>query len=183
MRRFAFALFVLALLAPLSVAQTPDTPSREEVLKLMDILGSRKQMKAAMDGMGDVMSRGMLDEMKKKVPNATPEQEKMMTEFVAGIRQDVLSVMNQDDLLELIIPIYQKHLTKQEVKMVTEFYSSPAGQAFVQKMPLVLSEAMQLGGDYGRSRQGELNKLLETRLAEFDAKVKEQKSATERSPK
>jgi hypothetical protein len=183
MRRFVFAVLVLALSAPLSFAQSADTPSRDEVLKLMDVLGSRKQMKSAMDGMGDVMSRGMLDEMRKKAPNATPEQEKMMSEFIAGIRQDILSVMNQDEMLELIIPVYQKHLTRQEVKMVTDFYSSPAGQAFVQKMPIVLNEAMQVGGDYGRSRQGELNKLLQTRLAEFEAKVKEQKSATEKGPK
>lgn len=183
MRSFAFTVLVLALLAPFSFAQSAEIPSRDEVLKLMDVLGSRKQMKAAMDGMGDVMSRGMLDEMKKKVPNATPEQEKMMGEFIAGIRQDMLSVMNQDEMLELIIPVYQKHLTRQEVKMVTDFYSSPAGQAFVQKMPLVLNEAMQVGGEYGRSRQGELAKLVQARLAEFEAKVKEQKSATEKSPK
>jgi hypothetical protein len=176
MRRIVLAVLALALLAPFSFAQTPDTPSHDEVLKLMDVLGARKTMKSAMDGMGDLMARSMLDEMKKKVPNAIPEQEKLMSELVAGMRQDMLSVMNQDDMLELIVPVYQKHLTKQEVKMVTDFYSSPAGQAFVQKIPLVLNEAMQVGADYGRTRQEQLQKLLQTRLAEFDAKIKEQKS-------
>ena len=183
MRRFALVVLALALTAPLSFAQNADVPTRDEVLKLMDVLGARKTMKAAMGGMGDVMARTMLDEMRKKVPNATPEQEKLMGEFVDGMRQDMLSVMNQDDMMELIVPVYQKHLTKQEVKMVTEFYSSPAGQAFVQKMPVVINEAMQVGADYGRSRQDQLQKLLQTRLAEFEAKVKEQKSATEKSPK
>ena len=183
MRRFVLAVLVVALLAPLSFAQSADTPSREDVLKLMDVLGARKTMKAAMGGMGDVMARTMLDEMRKKVPNATPEQEKLMNEFVDGMRQDMLSVMNQDEMMELIVPVYQKHLTKQEVKMITEFYSSPAGQAFVQKIPLVMNEAMQVGAEYGRSRQDQLQKLLQARLVEFDAKVKEQKKAAEKSPK
>ncbi len=183
MRRLVLAVLVVALLAPVSFAQSADTPSREDVLKLMDVLGARKTMKAAMGGMGDVMARTMLDEMRKKVPNATPEQEKLMNEFVDGMRQDMLSVMNQDEMMELIVPVYQKHLTKQEVKMVTEFYSSPAGQAFVQKIPVVMNEAMQVGAEYGRSRQDQLQKLLQARLVEFDAKVKEQKKAAEKSPK
>ena len=183
MRRFVLVALALALTAPFSFAQNADAPTRDEVLKLMEVLGARKTMKTAMGGMGDVMARTMLDEMRKKVPNATPEQEKLMSEFVNGMRQDILSVMNQDEMMELIVPVYQKHLTQQEVKMVTEFYSSPAGQAFVQKIPLVMNEAMQVGADYGRSRQGELQKLLQVRLAEFEAKVKEQKDATDKSPK
>ncbi|HEU5403952.1 MAG TPA: DUF2059 domain-containing protein [Terriglobales bacterium] len=173
MRRIAIILLLVAFLAPVCVAQSADSPSREQVLKLMEVLSVRRQVGVALDGMFHQFSISMAAEMKKMAPNATPEQQKLMDELASGAQQDMRSVMKEDEMIELIVPIYQKYLTKQEVEMITNFYSTPEGQAFLQKMPMVMKDAMQVGGDYGRSKQPELQQLIEKRLADFKEKLKE----------
>lgn len=174
MRRIGHAVLLVAFLAPFSLAQSsPDAPSREDVVKLMRVLHVDRQVGTVLDGMCRQIALSMSAEMKKMTPNATPERQKMMDEFVSGAQQDLRSVMKVDEMIELAIPIYQKHLTKQEVAMITDFYSRPEGQAFLEKMPLVVQESMQAGGDYGRSKEPELQQLLEKRLADFKSKLKE----------
>lgn len=133
----------------------------------------KRQMGLLIDGMFSEFSRSMAVQMKKKVPNATPEQQKLMDEVAAGVQKDMRSVLNDDDMIELVVPIYQKYLTKREVVMITDFYSTPEGKAFLDKMPLVTRDAMQVGGEYGRSKSAELEQLIHQRIADFEIKLNE----------
>lgn len=173
MRRIANAVLILAFLTPFSLAQSSAAPSREDVLKLMQVMHVNRQVGTVLDGMCHQVALSISAEMKKMTPNATPEQQKMMDEFVSGAQQDLRSVMKADEMVELAVPIYQKHLTKQEVAMITDFYSRPEGQSFLEKLPLIMQESMQAGGDYGRSKEPELQQLIQKRLTDFKAKLKE----------
>ncbi len=48
-----------------------------------------------------------------------------------------------DEMLNDMIPIYQKHFTKPDIDALTAFYSSPTGQKFLHEMPEVTSESMR----------------------------------------
>ena len=48
-----------------------------------------------------------------------------------------------DEMLDLMIPVYQKYLTKVEADALVEFYSSAVGQSVLTKMPAISVEAMQ----------------------------------------
>jgi hypothetical protein len=47
--------------------------------------------------------------------------------------------------MDTVIPIYQRHFTKQDMAASLAFYSSPAGQRILDEMPSVMQEAMQAG--------------------------------------
>jgi hypothetical protein len=40
---------------------------------------------------------------------------------------------NNDDVTQLLIPIFAKHFTREELEAIVAFYESPAGKAYVQK--------------------------------------------------
>lgn len=70
-------------------------------------------------------------------------------------------------LLDLTIPIYDKHFTHKEIKELLAFYESPIGKKTVQVLPLVTSESMEVGQRWGES----LGPEIETRI--FNALKKE----------
>ena len=56
---------------------------------------------------------------------------------------DMLQDYPVDELLDAMIPVYQKHLTKGEVSALIAFYSAPTGQAIVEKLPVITTESTQ----------------------------------------
>jgi hypothetical protein len=58
--------------------------------------------------------------------------------------------LTADELIALVIPIYERHFTHAEVKELIEFYQSPLGQKMLAKMPLVSTECIEAGAEWGR---------------------------------
>ncbi len=127
-------------------AANPEPPTREEVLKFLDLMHSRQQMTLVINGMAAQFKSGAEEGFKKKVPNATPEQ----LAKVDALFGEIFKALPIDEMIEAIVPIYQKHLTKADLAAATAFYSSPAGQRILSEMPAISSEAMQAGGQIGQ---------------------------------
>ena len=85
------------------------------------------------------MMNQMLPALKKMIPDA-PEK------FWA----DVMAEFNADQIVELIIPVYQKHLTEQDVKEINAFYNSAAGKKLISVQPAIMQESMVLGQQWGQ---------------------------------
>ncbi|MEL6672065.1 MAG: DUF2059 domain-containing protein [Bacteroidota bacterium] len=54
-----------------------------------------------------------------------------------------------DDLVELLVPVYQNHLTEADLQSIIEFYQSPVGKKLSVKTPLLAQESMQAGQAWG----------------------------------
>jgi uncharacterized protein len=58
--------------------------------------------------------------------------------------------MKVSDLIEKIIPVYDKYYSLEDLKIVNAFYESPAGQKFLSTLPQVMQECTKLGQEWGR---------------------------------
>ena len=67
-----------------------------------------------------------------------------------------------NDLVEMLTPVYQKHLTTADLQKVIQFYQTPAGEKFAQKTPFIMQESMQVGQQWGMK----VGKDVETKLKE-----------------
>jgi len=56
-----------------------------------------------------------------------------------------------DAIIDDLIPVYQKHLTRTDVSAMNVFYSSSTGQKLLREMPAMTEESMQLS--YGRMQK------------------------------
>jgi len=54
-----------------------------------------------------------------------------------------------DDLTAMLLPVYQKHLTIDDLNSIIEFYQSPVGKKFATATPLITQESMQIGQEWG----------------------------------
>jgi hypothetical protein len=59
------------------------------------------------------------------------------------LMDQVIADLPLDEIIESMIPIYQKHFTRQDMENISAFYASPTGRKFVREMPAMAAESMQ----------------------------------------
>lgn len=160
MRRAAFMTVVMMIAVPglaqqsatPAAAQTKskpaaalpaDAPSREEVLKLFEMLQVSKTMEVAIAA-AKQQSIDMAEQMiQEKAPDATAEQKKQMQEMIDSVMAEALGPAAIKEMLEATIPVYQRHLTKSDLQAMMAFYSSAVGQKVLREQPAMVQESMQ----------------------------------------
>jgi hypothetical protein len=167
-----FAL-VLVTKAPAQSA-TPETPAtREDVVKLFDQMHVQEQTRTAMESMMKQQRVMVRDMIRKRQPQISEDELKRLDAFT----DDFIRELPVDEMLNDMIPVYQKHLTKGDVEAMYGFYSSPTGQKLLREMPAIMTESMQ--AVMPRMQQS-MEKMTER--AEKMAKEEEQKKTPKPAP-
>lgn len=135
-RLLAFA----ALLACLNAHAAP--ASAESVENLL----AATKVEAMMDTLYANMEQMMRQGTKQTVQGMqiSPEQQSALdavpTKFMAVMREEV----TWEKLKPLYVQLYRETFEQEEIDGLIAFYASPSGQAFVNKMPVVLQKSMAI---------------------------------------
>jgi uncharacterized protein len=123
-----------------TVSIAPDAASREDVKKLFDVMASREQMAQMMQQLFAQMRTMNREQLKKSHPEITD------AELTRRDREseDLIKNFPIEEMMNDMVPIYQRHFTKSEIEGLTAFYSSPTGQKFLHEMPAVTAETMRV---------------------------------------
>jgi hypothetical protein len=141
MKRPALVLLACLLFASISFAQQNDADapaSKADIERYLGITHTRDLMKGMVTSVSTQMHK-MVHEQLEKQPNLPPDTEARMDKLMDDTWRD----FPIDDLLNAMIPVYQKHLTKGDVDVLVAFYSAPTGQKMLKEMPAMMSESMQ----------------------------------------
>jgi len=152
LRVFGSALCLL--LASFMVRAEP--ASEASVRKLLDVTGA--------GAMGVQVMQQMLPELKKMLPQAP---EPFWEKFVTDARPE--------DLVSLIVPIYQRHYSEEDVQAAIAYFSSASGQRLVEKQSLVMQESFEVGQQWGVQ-------LAERAIAEINARKDAGKDSAAAAP-
>lgn len=85
---------------------------------------------------------------------------------VGAVMQEQLSWKQFEPMM---LNIYNKHFTEEEITAMLEFYRSETGQSILSKMPVVMQESMVTSQAMAQRLMPEVQALTE----EFDRKLKE----------
>jgi uncharacterized protein len=138
-------------------------PSREEVMKFLEITQARSRVAQMLEGMAKLAREGAEQGFKQKIPDATPEQLYRVDRMADAIFED----FRPDEFIDAVVPIYQKHLSKADQEAILAFYSSPAGQKVLKEMPAIMAESMDAGGEIGRKKMAAVNQKIEQQIADM----------------
>ena len=110
----------------------PKSPSKHEDLKeLMELTGAGQ--------LGIQVMEQMIGSFKQ---GNTGIPDKFWDEF--------MSEVNVNELVELVIPIYGKYLTRNDVKQLIKFYKTPVGEKLIEVQPMIMQESMMIGQEWGQ---------------------------------
>lgn len=126
---FAF----LTVLMPVLHAQDPAPiapEKRQEIEKLLKTTGVEKLIPQMM---GQVIN--MLKAQAPGIPD----------EFWVKFQQKV----DAHELIEKMIPLYDKYYTIDDLKAINAFYETPTGQKLLSAAPQIMAESMKIGQEWG----------------------------------
>jgi uncharacterized protein len=139
-------MFVLALVlsmvlaAPAQQEASADAPaSKEDVMKLFAVMKNHDQARSTLEMVMKQMQAMTRAQLKQRHPGITEEDLARMD------RESAQFIKNfpVDELLNDMVPVYQRHLTKSDVDAMITFYASPTGQKLLREMPVISAESVQ----------------------------------------
>jgi uncharacterized protein len=148
-------------------------PSREDVLKLFDLLQITKTMDAVIKA-AKQQSMEIAEQMiREKMPDATAAQKKQFEEMMDDVMQQALGPAAIKEMLEATIPVYQRHLTKADLDAMVAFYSSPAGQKILHEQPAMVQESMEASAGIQQRIARSMFQKIDERIAKMAEAEKE----------
>lgn len=118
-----------------------DAPTHDQVMTLLDLLQVRKMMVTLMDGMQQAMKQSAERSFRERVPDPTPKQ----LEALNGMVEDAVGGLPMDEMVEAMVPIYRRHLSKSDVDEMIRFFGGPVGQKLLREQPQMMQEGMRAG--------------------------------------
>ena len=119
-------------------------PFEADILKMQQINGS--------SGTTDAMFSQIVAQLKSAKPEVTEAK-------WAAMKKDVFDV-EVKDLQKMLIPVYKKLFTPEEVKAIVAFYESPVGKKLADQSPQIATESMQVTQQWGMSLFGKIQAYL-----------------------
>lgn len=110
-------------------------PSEESVRHLLEVTQTKKILQAVSDQM-DATFAAMVKQQVGDQQNLTPEQQQAIEARRKAAADMVKKLLSWDSMEALYLKVYQETFTQSEVDGMLEFYSTPAGQAVIAKLPL-----------------------------------------------
>ena len=108
------------------------------LIEYMTAQGQFETFNATIDQMGTMMGVSIKDEDREEFTN------------------DVMG-----SLIELLVPVYQKHFTVEDLKDAIQMYKTPIGKKIREKTPIIAQETMQASMQWGMELSQKMQKYLE----------------------
>lgn len=89
--------------------------------------------------LGTQMMNQMLPAMQKMIPEAPPE-----------FWQSVAAEVNMDEMVNMVVPVYQRHLSEEDIQNMLAFFATPAGKKLISVQPVIMQESMAIGQQWGQ---------------------------------
>jgi hypothetical protein len=149
-----------------------DAPAtKEDVQKYLEVMHSREMMAQMVDAMSKPMHKMMHEQFLR-------DHDKLPTDFEARMNKMIdgwMKEMPWDEMLQAMVPVYQKHFTKGDISALTAFYGTPTGQKVVRELPAITAEAMQSMMPLLQKQMEAMNQRVQQEVAQM---IKDSNSAT-----
>jgi hypothetical protein len=133
---------ILVLLAITCLtARAADTlPTEASIQELLAVTNVHKLLDQMLPQMDAMMQRSTAEALRGQT--ISPEAQKMIDQSRANATAIMKEELSWSKLEPLYIRVYQKSLTQEEVTGMIALYKTPAGQAMINKMPIVMQNTM-----------------------------------------
>ncbi len=150
-----FALVALCTLNGTAAAEK----TKQDTLHLFRVSGVQMQFEQFLGRLYDQLL-GEFEPFFRATALATGDMNQA-TEMRDSLRRLCRARARIDELMELMAPVYERHLGEEDIQKLIEFYESPLGKRFVEKMPQIISESQAVGMEYGERAGKEITAEME----------------------
>ncbi|HEY5228683.1 MAG TPA: DUF2059 domain-containing protein [Opitutaceae bacterium] len=128
--------------APVVAAAVAPAPTKESIDRLLVAMNVEKMIATVQAQVAGAMKTGIDQTLRGQA--LSPEQQRIADTLRAKVSATLGAEMSWDKLKPFYTQVYTEAFTQEEVDGLTAFYESPAGKAFVAKVPTAMRKAMAL---------------------------------------
>jgi len=88
------------------------------------------------------MMKSQAADLKKLLPYPPAAQDDFEKEFIASVKVS--------ELVDLVVPIYDRHLSEEDVDAMLAFYRSPVGRRVIKALPQITAESQRAGQEWAQ---------------------------------
>ena len=119
---------------------------------------------------------------KQTVAQMVPSLRTLAPDAPDSFWTEFIDEMKGTELIERIIPVYDRHLSHADVKALIAFYRTPAGKRLIQAMPLITSESMKAGQAWGAEIGRRVMERIQERQEAAAAKALDEEAEADPAP-
>lgn len=132
MKKIISILTLLLVFTTISFGQV-DTNYRKTLKKMFEVSGTEESYKTVITQ--------LITMFKQQYSDVSDEiWDELANEFLKT---------SLNDLVDMLVPIYKKYLTQNDLEELIKFYYTPVGKKFAKNTPLIMQESMQVGQQWG----------------------------------
>jgi hypothetical protein len=135
-----------------------DPGKESRIRELMDLTGAKN--------MGQQLIEAGMEQFRSSVLDSQPDNPRAK-QFVDAFVTRFQKHFDSSSLTNEVIPIYNKHLSDEDVKGLLEYYHSPLGQRMLKALPAVARESQEKGYALGQKAAEETMEELKAEYPEF----------------
>ena len=146
------------LLGVIANSAFSETEKEKDIKKLLEVSGILNQL--------TYMEDTLMNSMSMMVSGSFP---KVPDEFWKEFNQ-LIGEEEMEELVSLIIPVYDKHMSHETVKNLIEMFETPFWEEWKKKMPEISREAGVIGSQWGKdiSQSPTFNKKMDELIMKYD---------------
>ncbi len=144
MKRIAALIMFIALFCASAGLAAAETEKQKDIRKLLELTNSAQ--------LGIQVMNQMIDQMKGMVKDVPPQ-------FWEDFKKEV----NPNEMVNLVVAVYDKYLSQEDVREMIKFYNSPTGRKLISVQGQITMESMTAGQQWGRQIAEKLVKKLQTK--------------------
>jgi len=133
-----------------------EAASKEDVQHLFSIL--------KLDTMMQLTMKAAADQVKTNLPAILKDQDmELRQEQINSLMDEVYRNYPLKEVLDAMVPVYQKHLSRGDIANIEAFYQTSTGQKMVNEMPEMSKDAMQAANPIMKKWMTEVMQRIKTR--------------------
>jgi hypothetical protein len=124
-------------------AAEPVDPAKDAAIRrLMDLTGAGK--------LGGQMVDGMMPQMRAMISQSIGQNARA-DQFLEAFFRKFRTHLTDADIVNMIVPVYARHFSLEDIQALIQFYESPVGQRFVEQLPRLTEESRAIGAKLGQA--------------------------------
>lgn len=141
----------ILLAALLAIAQSVSAaPATDESVEtLLSVTKAESMVDAMLSNLTPIMRQGMAQALSGKP--VSPAQQQVLDAMPAKFTNIMRDEMSWSKMKPQYIRIYQESFSQEDVEGFIAFYRSPAGQSYIDKMPIVMQKSMAMGAQMSQN--------------------------------
>jgi uncharacterized protein len=160
--------------AKVSSDTTKIDPAKEaDIRQLMEVTG--------VNGLGEQLMTEGIAQFRSSVMESQPDNPRAK-QFADAFAARFQKHFDPHALIETVIPIYDRHLSNEDLKSLLEYYKSPFGQRMLKILPELARDSQQAGYSLGQKAAEETMEDLKADYPEFVSGAKDEEKHPGQGP-